>query len=116
MPKEEEVRVTDEKTGAQKGMKLPQLGALDPMAIMEVARVAGFGAQKYARYNYAKGFKWSLSYDAMQRHLHEFWNGQDRDDESSLYHLAHAGWHCLCLLTFVMRKRGTDDRFPGDPQ
>lgn len=107
---DEEVRVIDPKTGGEKGRKLAQLGALDPQAIMRVAEVAGFGAEKYARYNFAKGYDWSLSYDALQRHLHAFWGGEDVDRESLLPHLAHAAWHCLALLTFLQRGRGTDDR------
>lgn len=107
-----EIRITDELTGGQKGMKECQMGALDPQALMEIGRVAGFGAHKYARYNFAKGYAWSLSYDALQRHLMAFWNGEDNDPESGLPHLAHAGWHCLALMTFSLRKRGTDDRFP----
>ena len=77
---------------------------------MEVAKVAGFGSQKYARYNFLRGYSWSLSYDALQRHLHSFWGGEDNDPESGLSHLAHAAWHCLALLAFILLKRGTDDR------
>lgn len=106
----DEVLITDPKTGGQKGQKLARLGALDPAALMVVAQVAGFGASKYATYNFARGFDWSLSYDAMQRHLHAFWAGEDNDSESGLPHLGHAGWHCLALLTFALRGRGTDDR------
>lgn len=109
--KEAEVIVTDPKTGGKKGSKLPQLGAIEPLAIMEVAKVAGFGAGKYDRYNYLKGYKWSLSYDALHRHLALFWSGQDKDDESGLYHLAHAAWHCLALLSFTLFSLGTDDRW-----
>lgn len=107
---EKETIVTDPTTGGKKGQKLPQIGAMDPLAILEVAKVAGFGAQKYARYNFMKGYAWSLSYDALQRHLHQFWARTDKDEESGLYHLAHAAWHCLALLTFVLRSKGTDDR------
>lgn len=107
-----EVRVTDARTGGEKGQKRSQLGAVDPAALMRVAEVAGFGSEKYERYNFAKGYAWSLSYDAMQRHLHAFWGGELLDPESGLPHLAHAGWHCLTLLTFSERERGTDDRFP----
>lgn len=110
---QEEVRITDPHTGGQKGQKLAQLGALDPASLMEVAKIAGFGAQKYERYNYLLGFSWSLSYDALQRHLHAFWNGEDVDEESGLFHLAHAAWQCLCLLSFSMRNLGTDDRYKG---
>jgi hypothetical protein len=106
-----EVRVTSE-TGGQKGSKPAQLGAVDPAAIMEVATVAGFGAMKYDAYNYTKGYDWSLSYNALQRHLHAFWAGEDTDPESGLPHLAHAAWHCLALITFLRNGVGTDDRFP----
>ncbi len=113
MQPSKEVIVVDEITGGKKGQKDCQMGAMDPLAIWEVGNVAGFGAKKYDRYNFAKGYKWSLSYDAIQRHLMAFWSGENRDGESGLYHLAHAAWHCLTLLTFVIRKKGTDDRFPN---
>lgn len=109
----EEIRVTDPTTGGQKGQKLAQLGALDPAALMEVAKIAGFGASKYERMNYMRGFAWSLSYDALQRHIHEFWNGNEVDEESGLLHMAHAAWQCLCLLSFSRRNLGTDDRYKG---
>lgn len=109
-----EVRVVDPVTGGEKGSKQCQIGAMDPMALMQVGMVAGFGTEKYARYNFAKGYRWSLSFDAMQRHLLAFWNGENIDPESKLPHLAHACWHCLTLMTFSLRGRGTDDRFPQE--
>jgi len=106
----DEVRITDPKTGGQKGKKRAQLSAVDPAAILRVAEVAGFGAEKYERLNFARGYAWSLSYDALQRHLHAFWGGENNDPESGLPHLAHAAWHALALLTFSERGRGFDDR------
>lgn len=108
----DEVRVVDPKTGGAKGQKLPQLGGLDPAALLELAKVAGAGAKKYERFNYAKGYAWSLSYDALFRHVLAFLNGEDNDPDDGLPHMAHAAWHCLALLTFSLRGRGTDDRFP----
>ena len=108
---DEPERMTTSETGGNKAEKDLQLGALDPRALMEVARVAGVGAKKYARYNFAKGYAWSLSYDACQRHLHAFWDNVDRDKATGLYHTAQAAWHCLTLLTFQIRGLGTDDRF-----
>lgn len=105
-----EVRITDPKTGGQKGSKPAQFGALDPDALLTVAEVAGFGASKYERLNYLKGFNWSLAYDALQRHTHEFWAGREIDEESGLPHMAHAAWQALCLVSFAARKLGTDDR------
>lgn len=106
----DEVRITDPSTGGQKGKKRAQLSAIDPASVLLVAEVAGFGAEKYERLNFVKGYSWSLSYDALQRHLHAFWGGEDNDPESGLPHLAHAAWHALALLTFSKRSRGTDDR------
>jgi hypothetical protein len=107
-----EVRVTDPETGGQKGSKLETLGFVDPLALLELARVAGFGAKKYAPFNYLRGFVWSLSYNALQRHILLFMSGEDRDSESGRLHMAHAAWHCLALLSFSIRQLGTDDRPP----
>ena len=106
---DKETRIVSE-TGGEKGQKQCQIGALDAKALQVVGSVAGFGSEKYSRYNFMKGYNWSLSYDAMQRHLMAFWSGEDNDPESGLAHLGHACWHCLCLLTFSIRGRGTDDR------
>lgn len=106
----EEVRVTDGKTGGQKGQKLARLDLIPVYAQVEEAKVHGMGAAKYAPYNWRKGYEWGLSYGAMQRHLAAFWNGEDRDQESGLPHLAHARWHTGVLLEFLHYGIGTDDR------
>jgi hypothetical protein len=108
---EGEIRVVDAVTGGAKGQKDAQLSPLDPQALLRVAEVAGYGAKKYDRVNYLKGFAWHLSFDAMQRHLLGFWGGEDIDPESGLPHLAHAAWHCLALLAFMEKGLGTDDRY-----
>lgn len=108
--KGEEVRVTSA-TGGQKGMKLARLGSLDPQSLLMLAEVSGFGASKYSAHNFLKGYDWSLSFDAMQRHALAFWNGEDNDPESGLPHVGHVAWHALCLASFLMRDLGTDDRF-----
>lgn len=107
-----EVRITSS-TGGQKGQKMAQVGSVDPLALLRVAEVAGFGAQKYERLNFMRGYDWDLSFDALQRHLLQFWNGEDRDEESGLLHVAHAAWHCLALIAFIERGLGTDTRYKG---
>lgn len=109
----EEVRVTDPDTGGQKGMK-PERHSLVPLkAVGMIARVYNYGAQKYAAHNWRKGYDWSLSYDACRRHLDAFWEGENLDPESGLPHLAHAGFHILTMLTFLLDKRyaAKDDRY-----
>jgi hypothetical protein len=109
----DEVRVVSE-TGGEKGQKPAQASTLDAVSLLKLAEVAGFGARKYAAHNYLKGYAWSLSLDALHRHLWAFMSGQDLDEESGLPHMAHAAWHALALVSFMERGLGTDDRFKGD--
>jgi predicted heme/steroid binding protein len=112
---DDEVRVRDAATGGEKGAKLTQVGALDPVSLIEVSRVAGYGANKYAAFNFLKGYDWSLSFNAGMRHAMLFWSGEDIDEESKRYHAAMAAWHFLTLTSFVMRGIGNDDRPPRLP-
>lgn len=107
-----EVRITSE-TGGQKGQKRARLGSVDPLALLTLAEVSGFGAEKYAAFNFLKGYDWDLSYDALQRHAMAFWNGEENDPESGLPHITHAAWHALCLTSFLLRGLGTDTRYKG---
>jgi hypothetical protein len=108
-----EVRVTDPDTGGAKGQKPAQLGAIDPVALLALARVGGMGADKYDRFNYLNGYKWSLSFDAALRHTMLAAAGEDFDEESGLPHAAHAAWNLMTLTSFLLRKVGTDDRPPA---
>lgn len=102
--------VTDPNTGGQKESKPSQLGFVDPLALMVLGEVAGMGAQKYDKYNYLKGFDWSLSYNALMRHAQLAWNGEDLDPESGLPHFSHVAWQGLALSSFYLRDLGNDDR------
>lgn len=105
-----EVRVVSE-TGGEKGRKPAELATVDPLALLTLAEVSGFGAQKYAAFNYLRGYDWSLSMNALMRHVLAFWNGEDLDPESGKPHMGHAAWHALALVSFLQRGLGTDDRF-----
>lgn len=102
--------VVDEETGGMKGRKDVQLHAIPAETLAELGRVYAYGASKYEDYNFRRGYEWSLSFDALQRHLWSFWSGEDYDPESKLHHLAHAAWHCLSLLFWSIRGKGKDDR------
>lgn len=104
------VDVVDPVTGGSKGMKPERYGLLPVEALAEVARVYGYGSEKYDDRNWEKSYAWSLSYDALQRHINAFWGGEINDPESGLAHLAHAAFHILTLLTFAQKEIGTDDR------
>jgi len=110
-----EERVTDPVTGGQKGRKPERFDLFPFDALEEVARVYGMGAGKYEDDNWLKGYSWRLSAGALMRHVARFMLGEDRDPESGLLHLAHAAWHCLTLITFTLRGKGTDDRAKVSP-
>lgn len=110
---DEEVRVTSE-SGGQKGQKQARLGGADPLAMMELARVYGYGEGKYDRFNYLKGYPYSLSIDALYRHFLAFQSGEDRDPESGLLHTAHVAWHALALTAYLLR--GDHPEFDDRPK
>jgi hypothetical protein len=115
-----EVRITDPKTGGQKGQKEERFDLFPYDALEEVARVYGRGAKKYADDNWLKGYSWRLSAGAMMRHFARFMLGEDRvpgsppgsppDPTTGCLHLACVAWHALTLITFYLRGLGTDDR------
>ena len=105
-----EVRITNKKTGGQKGVKEARFDLIPPGPMWELARVYGRGAAKYEDRNWERGYNWGLSYGAMQRHLVAFWGGEYNDEETGLPHLAHAMWHCCTLMQFQENFPEMDDR------
>lgn len=98
-------------TGGEKGTKPEVFDQFPTEALMEIARVYGFGAAKYEAHNFRRGYEWSKSYNAMMRHLIAWQGGEDNDPESGLSHLAHAAWHCMTLLSFRDEHPDFDDRY-----
>ena len=78
--------------------------------LQELARVLTFGASKYGDRNWEKGIEYSRVYGAVQRHLTDWWDGKDLDNESKLYLLAHAMCGIAFLLEYQARHTGIDDR------
>lgn len=76
----------------------------------EVARVLAFGAQKYERDNWRKGFKWTRLSDGIDRHLRAYELGEVTDLETGMPHLAHACCGLLFLVTHIEDGLGEDDR------
>lgn len=105
-----EVRTTST-TGGEKGTKPERYDLIPVGALAKVAALYGRGAAKYAAHNWRKGYEWSKSYAALQRHATQFWNGEDNDAEMDLPHMASVAFHALALLTFMEEQREFDDRY-----
>ncbi len=87
------------------------ISLLPPEALVAIAEVFTFGAKKYAADNWRGGFKWRRVVSAILRHLFAWSAGQDKDPETGLSHIAHVGCNVMFLLTFIITKTGTDDRY-----
>lgn len=114
-----ETRVIDETTGAAKGSKLAAMHLVPWSIITELAEHFGRGARKYAERNWEAGYKWSLSFAALHRHLAAFWGGEEIDDDPELVdpdgvsrtrHIVAVVWHACVLAYFSRYGVGTDDR------
>jgi hypothetical protein len=101
-------------TGAEKGTKPQRFGLIPPEALAVVAAHYGVGAAKYSDHNWRKGYEWSKSYDALQRHSNAFWAGEDIDAETGSPHMAAVAFHALTLITFMEEHREFDDRYKGE--
>jgi hypothetical protein len=82
-------------------------------AVGEIADVLAYGAEKYEANNWARGTSWGRYFAALCRHVFAWWAGEDRDAETGLSHLAHAGCCLLFLMEYQRNGWGSDDRFRG---
>jgi hypothetical protein len=87
------------------------MSLLSREALEQTALVLAFGADKYAAHNWRKGFQWSRPLSAAMRHLLAFQDGEDRDPESGLSHLAHAMCCIMFVLEFEKTHKELDDRW-----
>jgi hypothetical protein len=79
-------------------------------ALRGIVAVLGFGAGKYGERNWEEGMAWSRPYAALLRHLTAWFEGEDKDPETGMSHLWHAGCSILFLIAYEIRGIGTDDR------
>lgn len=108
----EEVRIKDPTTGGEKGSKIERFSLIPPEFTWALATHYGIGARKYAEKNWERGYKWSLSLDALERHLNQWKRGEDIDEETGSHHLVAVAWHACALFIFILRGLGTNDVQP----
>jgi len=100
---------------------------LEPYAIEELAKVFTAGAKKYEDHNWLKGMNWSTMLASLKRHISAFEQGEDMDfdphcekcqegtcvSHTGLYHMAHAAWNCMALVSYYKHFPEGDDRLHG---
>lgn len=98
------------KERSKNGIEKPRLSLIPQEAIVEVARVFGYGANKYEAYNFSKGARKTTYTDAAMRHINRYLLNEDIDPESGFNHLAHAACCILMLLDNDIIKTSIEDR------
>jgi len=88
----------------------PSVSLIPPTAILEEAKVMGYGAGKYGRNNWLKGMAWSRLASAAFRHLLAWELGEENDQETGISHLAHVRCCVAMLMWYQEKSLGTDDR------
>ena len=98
-------------TGRKDDSGKTRLDLLPPELLFGVGEVLGFGARKYAPRDWEKGIAYSRVFAALMRHMWAWWRGEDKDAETGLPHLWHAGCCISFLIAFEARGHiDLDDR------
>ena len=89
----------------QSGMKFdsnkPRHSLLPKGAVNSVIDVLEFGAKKYSADNWQEvDNAEERYYNAAMRHIDLWWNGEKRDPETGIHHLAHAATNLFFLMWF----------------
>ena len=88
----------------------PMMSLVEAEFVNKVAAVMTYGAKKYGKFNYRGGLEYTRVLDAALRHIYAYIEGEDKDPESGLCHIGHAG-ACLNILAYQMKNKGDlDDR------
>jgi hypothetical protein len=89
----------------------PRLSDVPPVSLFALGAAMSDGANKYGRFNWRDtGTTASVFYDAMMRHLADWYNGEDFANDSKVNHLGHIMASCAILLDSELHGNFNDDR------
>ncbi len=89
----------------------PPLDLIPYDAIEEIGKVLAQGAIKYDRANWTNGILMSRLLSASMRHIGQFNNGEDYDEETKTLHLANAATNLLFAIWMYKYRTDLDDRW-----
>lgn len=76
----------------------PRWSLIPSGVMLDVIAVLEYGSSKYSDENWKKVDNAKTRYyDAAMRHINAWWDGEDKDTETCISHLAHA----ICCLMFI---------------
>ena len=92
----------------------PPLDLLPYDSLVEIARVLAAGEKKYGTANWSKGIEMRRLIAAAMRHLGQFNNGEDKDEETDTLHLANAACNLLFAIWMYKNRPDLDNRWVKD--
>jgi hypothetical protein len=93
------------------GIGKAPLSCVPAGALLQMGNVMFLGARKYGRHNWRDaGVRSSVYYDAMMRHLMDWWEGSNEDHESGMHPLAHVMACCSIVIDSLGLDGYNDDR------
>jgi hypothetical protein len=98
------------------GIKKVPFSVLSSPVLAEMALGMLEGARKYGRHNYREdGARASTYYDAFNRHVKSWWEGEDIDPDSGIHHLSKAADCLMVVRDAQIMGKDIDDRPPKAP-
>lgn len=93
------------------GLRKPSLRSIPPSALLHLGAAMENGDVKYGRFNWRdRTVTSSVYYDAIQRHMLSWWDGEQKASDSGVHHLAHVMACCAILLDAEHNEKLNDDR------
>lgn len=95
------------------GVTKAPMSVLPMQVVYEAALGMYEGALKYGAFNYRiAGVRASVYYDAIQRHLNQWWEGEDIDPDSNISHVTKAITALMVMRDAMLNDKFNDDRPP----
>lgn len=95
------------------GVRKAALSVVPMDVVLEASLGMLEGAAKYGKANYLNsGAKASVYFDGTQRHLNQWWLGEDVDLDSGLHHISKAISSLMVLRACMLAGKFEDDRPP----
>lgn len=89
----------------------PRFSLIPQEAMMALAEIMTYGAEKYEAYNWCKGFSFSKLIDSAYRHLNAIARGEDIDEETGFYHVDLLQANAAMMSENTKHHPQLDDRF-----
>jgi hypothetical protein len=75
----------------------PRLELVEPDFLTGLAEVLTYGADKYGKGNWKKGFDQGRLYGALLRHANAYWSGETYDPDTGLHHMLHVAVNAMFI-------------------